>query len=101
MCVIGEHPFHFHGHAFWIVATSDYPTAELKYAGQYLRRKQFTSIAQCHVTLCQHVRNMDAKANAYRSLFRVPVTHTHPCLIPLTPVAFDLSSLVRFFLSFR
>jgi iron transport multicopper oxidase len=33
-----EHPFHLHGHKFWIIATSDYPQAELLYAGDYLER---------------------------------------------------------------
>lgn len=34
----GEHPFHLHGHNFWIIATSDYPEAESLYAGNYLQR---------------------------------------------------------------
>jgi iron transport multicopper oxidase len=34
----GEHPFHLHGHNFWIIATSDYPDAESLYAGDYLQR---------------------------------------------------------------
>ncbi|CAF1182140.1 unnamed protein product [Adineta steineri] len=34
----GEHPFHLHGHNFWIVATSDYPEAETLYAGDYIQR---------------------------------------------------------------
>ncbi|CAF1192475.1 unnamed protein product [Adineta steineri] len=31
----GEHPFHLHGHNFWIVSTSDYPEAETLYFGDY------------------------------------------------------------------
>jgi iron transport multicopper oxidase len=34
----GEHPFHLHGHNFWILATSDYPEAEFLYAGDYIQR---------------------------------------------------------------
>jgi len=34
----GEHPLHFHGHKFWIIATSDYPEAEYLYVDNYLRR---------------------------------------------------------------
>jgi iron transport multicopper oxidase len=34
----GEHPFHLHGHSFWIIATSDYPEAETLYAGNYIQR---------------------------------------------------------------
>ena len=34
----GEHPFHLHGHNFWIIATSDYPEAESLYAGNYIQR---------------------------------------------------------------
>jgi iron transport multicopper oxidase len=34
----GEHPFHLHGHKFWILSTSDYPQAESLYAGDYLQR---------------------------------------------------------------
>ncbi|CAF1155860.1 unnamed protein product [Adineta ricciae] len=34
----GEHPFHLHGHKFWIVATSDYPQAESLYSGNYIQR---------------------------------------------------------------
>jgi iron transport multicopper oxidase len=34
----GEHPFHLHGHSFWIIATSDYPEAESLYAGDYIQR---------------------------------------------------------------
>jgi iron transport multicopper oxidase len=34
----GEHPFHLHGHKFWIIATSDYPQAEYLYHGDYIQR---------------------------------------------------------------
>ncbi|CAF1393192.1 unnamed protein product [Adineta steineri] len=34
----GEHPFHLHGHNFWIVSTSDYPEAEFLYADDYTQR---------------------------------------------------------------
>ena len=34
----GEHPFHLHGHSFWVVATSDLPDAEARYRHNYLRR---------------------------------------------------------------
>ncbi|CAF4118569.1 unnamed protein product, partial [Adineta steineri] len=34
----GEHPFHLHGHNFWIVSTSVYPEAETLYAGDYIQR---------------------------------------------------------------
>ncbi|CAF0819480.1 unnamed protein product [Adineta steineri] len=34
----GEHPFHLHGHNFWIVSSSDYPEAEKLYAGDYIQR---------------------------------------------------------------
>ena len=33
----GEHPIHFHGHPFWIVATSDLPNTDT-YAANYARR---------------------------------------------------------------
>ncbi|CAF2030985.1 unnamed protein product [Rotaria magnacalcarata] len=34
----GEHPFHLHGHDFWIIATSDYPQAEQLYRTAYIQR---------------------------------------------------------------
>ncbi|CAF0832376.1 unnamed protein product [Adineta ricciae] len=34
----GEHPFHLHGHNFWIIATSDYPDAEDLYKNDYIQR---------------------------------------------------------------
>ena len=34
----GEHPFHLHGHSFWIVATSEAPEAATLYASNYVRR---------------------------------------------------------------
>jgi iron transport multicopper oxidase len=34
----GEHPFHLHGYKFWIISTSDCPTAEFWYAGDYIQR---------------------------------------------------------------
>ncbi|UJR10980.1 hypothetical protein I4U23_015165 [Adineta vaga] len=34
----GEHPFHLHGHNFWIIATSDYPDAGNLYLNDYLQR---------------------------------------------------------------
>ena len=34
----GEHPFHLHGHTFWIIATSDYSDAENLYRGDYIER---------------------------------------------------------------
>ncbi|CAF2450056.1 unnamed protein product [Rotaria sp. Silwood2] len=34
----GEHPFHLHGHNFWIISTSDYPQAEQLYRGAYIQR---------------------------------------------------------------
>ena len=36
----GDHPIHFHGYVFWIVATSEYPDTETIYAGDggYQRR---------------------------------------------------------------
>ena len=34
----GPHPFHLHGHHFWIVSSSDYPEAEFNYANQWLIR---------------------------------------------------------------
>jgi FtsP/CotA-like multicopper oxidase with cupredoxin domain len=34
----GEHPFHLHGHHFWILATSDYPQAEYLYHDDYIQR---------------------------------------------------------------
>jgi iron transport multicopper oxidase len=34
----GEHPFHFHGHSFWVVASSDFPAAETLYRDNYLYR---------------------------------------------------------------
>ncbi len=38
----GDHPFHLHGHTFWIIATSDYPEAETLYAGDYMQRDTVT-----------------------------------------------------------
>jgi len=34
----GEHPFHFHGHQFWIVATNTFPNAATLYKNNYLVR---------------------------------------------------------------
>ena len=34
----GEHPWHLHGHNFWVIATSAAPGAEQKYAPNYVRR---------------------------------------------------------------
>ena len=34
----GEHPIHFHGRTFWVLATSDFPEAEQLFAGNYVRR---------------------------------------------------------------
>ena len=34
----GEHPFHLHGNAFWVLSTSDYLGAEFAYAGAWLMR---------------------------------------------------------------
>ena len=34
----GEHPFHLHGHRFWIVATAAFPNAETLYKNNYLVR---------------------------------------------------------------
>ena len=34
----GEHPFHLHGHNFWIVSTSAFPEAESLFAPHYVRR---------------------------------------------------------------
>ena len=34
----GEHPMHFHGHKFWVIATSEYPEAEHLYVDNYLLR---------------------------------------------------------------
>ncbi|CAF0839099.1 unnamed protein product [Rotaria sp. Silwood1] len=34
----GEHPFHLHGHSFWIISTSDNPQAEQLYRGAYIQR---------------------------------------------------------------
>ncbi|CAF4538365.1 unnamed protein product, partial [Rotaria sp. Silwood2] len=34
----GEHPFHLHGHSFWIISSSDNPQAEQLYSGAYIQR---------------------------------------------------------------
>lgn len=34
----GEHPFHLHGHRFWIVSTAAFPNAETLYKNNYLVR---------------------------------------------------------------
>lgn len=34
----GEHPFHLHGHSFWIVSTTAFPNAESLYKNNYLIR---------------------------------------------------------------
>ncbi|CAF4599003.1 unnamed protein product, partial [Rotaria sp. Silwood2] len=34
----GEHPFHLHGHSFWIISTSENPQAEQLYRGAYIQR---------------------------------------------------------------
>ena len=34
----GEHPFHLHGHDFWVIATSDAPDAATAYKTNYLKR---------------------------------------------------------------
>ena len=38
----GEHPFHLHGHSCWLIATSDFPEAEVLYANNYLYRDVFS-----------------------------------------------------------
>ena len=38
----GAHPFHLHGHPVWLVATSDYPNAEVLYGPNYLQRDVVT-----------------------------------------------------------
>ncbi|CAF2695549.1 unnamed protein product [Rotaria sp. Silwood2] len=34
----GEHPFHLHGSSFWVISTSEYPTAENLYSRAYIKR---------------------------------------------------------------
>ena len=34
----GEHPFHLHGHNFWVIATSEFPEAETLFADNYVKR---------------------------------------------------------------
>ena len=34
----GEHPFHMHGHDFWVVATSAFPGAAARYGPHFVRR---------------------------------------------------------------
>ena len=34
----GEHPFHLHGHSFWIISSSLFPNAETLYKNNYLTR---------------------------------------------------------------
>ena len=34
----GEHPLHFHGQNYWVIASSAFPEAEALYAGAYLMR---------------------------------------------------------------
>lgn len=46
----GEHPFHFHGHLFWIVATSEYPQGSLN-ASNYLRRDTVSVAAMSWVLI--------------------------------------------------
>ena len=38
----GGHPFHLHGHNFWVVATSNEPDAEIVYKGKYVLRDVVT-----------------------------------------------------------
>jgi hypothetical protein len=38
MSRLRQHPFHLHGHNFWIVATSAFPEAERLFAPNYVRR---------------------------------------------------------------
>lgn len=38
----GDHPLHFHGHPFWIIATGEYPEAEYLYRDNYLNRDVIT-----------------------------------------------------------
>jgi FtsP/CotA-like multicopper oxidase with cupredoxin domain len=42
----GDHPFHFHGHSFWIIATGEYPEAEQLYRDNYLDRDVVTVPAE-------------------------------------------------------
>jgi iron transport multicopper oxidase len=42
----GEHPFHLHGHNFWVVATSEAPEAAALYAANYVRRDVVSVPAQ-------------------------------------------------------
>ena len=37
-----DHPFHLHGHTFWVIATSERPDAEKLYAANYARRDTVT-----------------------------------------------------------
>ncbi|CAF4238340.1 unnamed protein product, partial [Rotaria sp. Silwood2] len=32
-----EHPFHLHGHSFWIISTSENPQAKQRYRGAYIQ----------------------------------------------------------------
>ena len=34
----GEHPFHIHGHSFWVISSSAFPNAETLYRNNYLIR---------------------------------------------------------------
>ena len=42
----GGHPFHLHGHNFWVISTSEYPEAETLYANNYVYRDVVTVPAQ-------------------------------------------------------
>ena len=42
----GEHPFHFHGYTFWVIATSSMPNAANTYGPNYLRRDVVSVPAQ-------------------------------------------------------
>mmetsp|Transcript_32780 Transcript_32780/g.47327 ORF Transcript_32780/g.47327 Transcript_32780/m.47327 type:complete len:274 (+) Transcript_32780:1259-2080(+) len=48
---LGEHSLHFHGHNYWVVATSDYPQAEELYKPNYLKRDSVTVPPQGWVKL--------------------------------------------------
>jgi FtsP/CotA-like multicopper oxidase with cupredoxin domain len=47
----GDHPFHVHGHNFWIVSASDAPDAASLYEGNYLQRDVVTVPAEGNATI--------------------------------------------------
>ena len=114
----GEHPFHAHGHDFWVVATSALPGAAAQYAPHFVRRDvvsvpaygwarvRFVAdnpgvwLMHCHLDWHMHIGMMATFVEAPSELmhgaasgaFAVPAAHKAACSAPL---ASNASAYVR------